>query len=1428
MAEQPNGQPRHQKSAEATIVEMVAHCQNQAAATARILEHQQQAIQSSQSQSASTVRLLEQQAQTIQLLHNKFEQLTIGQRPIDQALVPRFNKNKHGNFKRFVHGDFQFFCLEQALDNRTAALKRFIHAILKSYSEVIRELAAKICSEGNKSEDEIISAIERSIIHSSPQQALAAFIGAKQKNTTKYSDFLAELEASACLAFANETEDAIWAKVRKKFVQSFSTDLAGSDALYGIVNGLDATGADRNAFLSAILQIEFKFNHKNQAKRTEGSNLRHATNKRDPSPQDDMDCSLVNKPTKNPQGPQKAKKKPNWKKGSAKKNNKGKPILKPDWNCPKCDKPHMAFWTHNQYCSKCGTKQPGNTVANVDETQEPESAESDKEQDCEPMKPVSCDASQGTGVHLMLDGGRAPYLTKAYINGRSKGVSALIDPGSGYNFIDKTLYDRLYEQGQIAKAEPKGQILATTVSGDPFVTKGKIRQVSLRMRDSIQQEVVIQTSLIVAEKMSRALLLGREAINDHIIRGVKMGENGFFRWNIAQNPSEPKGIGDPDCTDYQRECVAALECLENPEQQAQSDDTEYETLELEEGRKIKVCKARSNKFKKAIVDLFNEYKDVTAVEEKIPANSKYKAVNEFKHKPKTVGRHHAFSPKAIRENEAMARKLVASGVAEWSNEPANCNLFLVKKPSAPVDAGIEGKRPVLDLRQFNSALQSDVYHTIHPKQILSRLAQDVLFSKTDIKSAYFTLIDDSRFKVVACIPGVQRNIKFIRLAQGLSTSSSHWNRCSELCIPSTDHPHIHKYVDDYAVATPELGGKKGVTPEVEDSHVDSIRRLLEAYRRSNMRYHLPYSVIGAEKIEMLNFIVSKNRIEIGPRHRDAIKQLDTRQEPARVAGFLTYFRDHIAFAGGRNDMDTIRDDVARSNEWSDSGKAALERIKLALSKNHTLAVHDFKRPLHIFVDASDSGYGYCMTSAQDASFEGHLTSSKLKREKKRQLKPLIFAAKRMKGVPSWANKSTYDRELFALSEALKALEPYISANKRTFIYVDNKAVQQSEKSRSPQIRAMFNSMPTGVQLVHVRSGQNISDILSRFEVRATPSCRPVCVGAVSTRKAKKLQKSDTTTQKILDRNLEFHMRAGHVSPERIFKSNKEIYPEEIRPTRSQVEQKINECFCMKEKIPKVKQVAPTPVSTSDILYLDFKTNGKGKILSILEPLSGYYAGLSVKNEEASSLIDAFGHFLASRGRCNTVVTDNGAAFVSGQFKSFLKELNIKHKTTCVYNPSANLSERPHSGLKRFIKLNNRKTMSRTEIITWCWSNNAMPKRRTDSSPTKVLYGSVPKGSYCPEIAGGGEPDLAKFSNNTVAESALNRTVEAKYTQLDYRRPEMLEEGTKVLFTIKSKLGQVIRKLGTVQADAGASTLIQLQGESGPKWLRKSHLSKVID
>ena len=134
---------------------------------------------------------------------------------------------------------------------------------------------------------------------------------------------------------------------------------------------------------------------------------------------------------------------------------------------------------------------------------------------------------------------------------------------------------------------------------------------------------------------------------------------------------------------------------------------------------------------------------------------------------------------------------------------------------------------------------------------------------------------------------------------------------------------------------------------------------------------------------------------------------------------------------------------------------------------------------------------------------------------------------------------------------------------------------------------------------------------------------------------------------------------------------------------SQIEQLVKECsVCSKsDKIRQTRRVPLSPVSVPkkpwDKLALDIigpiYVVGLCKkcVLTMVGFNSHWVTAKFVYDVSTKVLIDFLWDSFNSEGIPAVIVTDNSVQFTSGEMKSFLSSLAIKHKRTALYCPKAN-------------------------------------------------------------------------------------------------------------------------------------------------------------
>jgi transposase InsO family protein len=86
------------------------------------------------------------------------------------------------------------------------------------------------------------------------------------------------------------------------------------------------------------------------------------------------------------------------------------------------------------------------------------------------------------------------------------------------------------------------------------------------------------------------------------------------------------------------------------------------------------------------------------------------------------------------------------------------------------------------------------------------------------------------------------------------------------------------------------------------------------------------------------------------------------------------------------------------------------------------------------------------------------------------------------------------------------------------------------------------------------------------------------------------------------------------------------------------------------------------------------------LLVVIDKFSKWIKAVPFTNQEATMEVKFFESIICRYGVPNSIITDNGANFTSGEFQEFAKELGIKIKYASVAHPKSNGQVEKANGL----------------------------------------------------------------------------------------------------------------------------------------------------
>lgn len=202
-------------------------------------------------------------------------------------------------------------------------------------------------------------------------------------------------------------------------------------------------------------------------------------------------------------------------------------------------------------------------------------------------------------------------------------------------------------------------------------------------------------------------------------------------------------------------------------------------------------------------------------------------------------------------------------------------------------------------------------------------------------------------------------------------------------------------------------------------------------------------VLGVSEVTFLGYVVSSSGCCPIP---DKVSAIQTFPRPSTVRqlhqflGMLNFYRRHLPHAAAiQSPLNAIlagpKVKGSTPVQWTPKLISVFDECKTALS-NSTLLTHpNTSAPLALFVDASQ----YALDAA-------------LQQNSKQFWEPLAFFSKKFN--PSQQKWSTYDREIYAIYEAVKYFRPMLEA-RHFIIFTDHKpltfAFSQKNGKCSPHV-----------------------------------------------------------------------------------------------------------------------------------------------------------------------------------------------------------------------------------------------------------------------------------------------------------------------------------------------------------------------------------------
>ena len=178
---------------------------------------------------------------------------------------------------------------------------------------------------------------------------------------------------------------------------------------------------------------------------------------------------------------------------------------------------------------------------------------------------------------------------------------------------------------------------------------------------------------------------------------------------------------------------------------------------------------------------------------------------------------------------------------------------------------------------------------------------------------------------------------------------------------------------------------------------------------------------------------------------------------------------------------------------------------------------------------------------------------------------------------------------------------------------------------------------------------------------------------------------------------------------------------------AEIETKVKDCESCQlvQKTPTTAPLHPWewPNRPWSRIHIDHAGPFMGKIFLVLVDAHSKWMDVHiVPSTNSSSVISILRSTFATHGLPEVVVSDNGSAFTSLEFRTFLKKNGIKQITSAPYHPATNgLAERAVQTVKNALKKGNTKDLP-TTLARFLFHYRTTPHSTTGLTPAEMLMG----------------------------------------------------------------------------------------------------------
>jgi len=618
--------------------------------------------------------------------------------------------------------------------------------------------------------------------------------------------------------------------------------------------------------------------------------------------------------------------------------------------------------------------------------------------------------------------------------------------------------------------------------------------------------------------------------------------------------------------------------------------------------------------------------------------------------------------------------LKTQGIIEDSDSDFASPCVIVKKSNGSY-------RLCQDFRQINKFTNLDPFPFPNIDSIINDFGGCKYFTKIDLQDGFHQVGVTEKTRKFTAFVTPFGHFQYKRLPFGWRNSPPKFQRIMthilEDCLRDSK---IKVYIDDILI---------GSSTKQENSY--KTAKVLSTLNQFKFVINREKCFFNVESVEFLGRIIDGTHKTTKQESIDKLKKMKKPHDLHSIrcfTGLTGHFRAFIPnYAKIVRPLDKLKQKEVPFLWTEECDKSYFSLIDF-ITSNPILQVPDFKLPFELNTDASNYGSGSILYQRDETLI------------KNKQLRVIGYQSYTFN--KHEINYSTTEKEALAVVKALKYFQGLIDG-KSILIHTDHQALKYIIEANEPKGRlARWQNYIQSFDItINHRRGMHLTDAdaISRLcifpEVKNTES-------SVNNINFFEKDKSGRyiVPKELIDKVLRnYHddiSSGGHDGFWRCYYKLKSRFT--WKNMKRDIAEYIRSCdICQRNKFkfkPKFNQMSIREYSKNkfEVIHIDFAELSKRKegnnltksFLVVIDEATRIVNAKSMK-EDSLSVIN-FIKSLSFFKSIKTIVSDCGKSFTSINFKQFVVESNIIHKTSSPYHPAGNgLVERKIRDLKKFIK-----------------------------------------------------------------------------------------------------------------------------------------------